>query len=162
MRRMAMNSKVAFSSMIQDFVLLSITQGVFYHKKQWRKISSTARGLVFPYHLFITRRLFGRYSFSGEYTFQIGTSLTQMSDQWFPAALSKIGSVQRQGHHSLPEDREAGRMIPPQKMRTLEVDTSPALCSCIKKGTWLMDFLLSQSKETFAFYFVFSLNRGFF
>lgn len=75
-----------------------------------------------------------------------------MSDHWFPAGLSKIGSVQRQGHHTLPEDRQAGRIIPPQKIRTLEVDTSPALCSCMEKGTWLMDFHLSQSKETFAFY----------
>lgn len=152
MRRMAMNSKVAFCSMIQDAVLRSITLGMFYHKRQWGKISSTARGFVFPYHLFITRRLFGRHCFSGEYTFQTGTALTPMSDQWFPAGLSKIVSVRRQGHHTLPEDRRTGRIIPPQKIRTLGVDTSSALCSCREKGTWLMAFSLSQSKETFAFY----------
>lgn len=74
MRRMAMNSKVASSSMIQDSALLSTTQGMFYHKKQWRKISSTLRGLVFSYHLFITRSMFGRYCFSGEDIFQTGVA----------------------------------------------------------------------------------------
>lgn len=76
--------------------------------------------------------------------------------QGFP----KSASMRRQGHHTLPEDRQAGRIMPPQKIRILEADTSPAFCSCMEKGTWLMDFHLSQSKETFAFCF-FSLCGGF-
>lgn len=83
-----MNSKVPSNSMIQDFVFLSITQGMVDHKKAMKKDEQSF--LVFHYHLFITQRASGRYGFSGEYIFQTGTPLTQASDQWCPVEVTKL------------------------------------------------------------------------
>lgn len=50
-----MNSKVPSNSMIQDFVLLSITQGMVDHKKAMKKAEQSF--LVFHYQLFVTQRV---------------------------------------------------------------------------------------------------------
>lgn len=98
-----MNSKVPSNSMIQDFVLLSVTQGMVDHKKAMKKDEPSF--LVFHYHLFITQRMSGRYGFPGEYIFQIVTPLTQASDQWSPVVAHQTGPVRQRGHQVLPKDR---------------------------------------------------------
>lgn len=79
-----MNFTVPCSSVIQNSVLLSITQGRLYHNERGRKMGSS----VFPDHLSGARPVSGRCGFSGEY-FRL-RALTQASDQWSPEGLSKL------------------------------------------------------------------------
>lgn len=66
-------------------------------------------------------------------------------NQWPPGVLSKTEPVRSKG--------PTGELVEPShpKRWGLRVGSSLALCSCVQKRTWwLIDFHLSQSKDTFS------------
>lgn len=150
-----MNSKVPSSSMIRDCIVEHHPGNILSLKKKYRrKMSSTALCSLVTQRVWKIR-FFWRVHTSAWHASDLGTSPAVSSGAF------RTGPVRQQEHHALPEDRWAGRSIPPQKIRTLGVGMLATFCSRVEKRKWLVDFYLSQSKETFSSNQFLILGRAF-